>query len=47
MDETTLSLEDMFLLLYCLLDDLYQEHVPPLCDCGLSTGAFSFPTARC
>ena len=28
MDETTLSLEDMFLLLYCLLDDLYQEHVP-------------------
>jgi hypothetical protein len=29
MDETTLSLEDMFLLLYCLLDDLYQEHVPP------------------
>lgn len=28
MDETTLSLEDMFLLLYCLLDDLYEEHVP-------------------
>ncbi len=28
MDETTLSLEDMFLLLYCLLDDLYQKHIP-------------------
>lgn len=29
MDETTFSLEDMFLLLYCLLDDLYEEHAPP------------------
>lgn len=28
MDEATLSLEDMFLLLYCVIDDLYQEVVP-------------------
>jgi len=28
MDEATLSLDDMFLLLYCTLDDLYQEVVP-------------------
>ena len=28
MDEATLSLDDMFLLLYCTLDDLYREVVP-------------------
>jgi hypothetical protein len=28
MDEATLSLDDMFLLLYCTVDDLYQELVP-------------------
>lgn len=28
MSEATLSLEDMFLLLYCTIDDLYQENVP-------------------
>lgn len=28
MNEATLSLEDMFLLLYCTIDDLYQELVP-------------------
>lgn len=28
MNEATLSLEDMFLLLYCVIDDLYQEVVP-------------------
>lgn len=28
MNEITFSLEDMFLLLYCLLDDLYEAHVP-------------------
>lgn len=28
MGETTLSLEDMFLLLYCTLEDLYSEHAP-------------------
>jgi hypothetical protein len=28
MDEATLSLDDMFLLLFCTLDDLYQELVP-------------------
>lgn len=28
MDEATLSLDDMFLLLFCTLDDLYRELVP-------------------
>jgi transposase len=28
MDEATLSLDDMFLLLFCTLDDLYREVVP-------------------
>ena len=28
MDEATLSLDDMFLLLYCTIDDLYREIVP-------------------
>lgn len=28
MDEATLSLEDMFLLLFCTIDDLYRELVP-------------------
>jgi hypothetical protein len=27
--EATASLEDMFLLTFCLVDDLYNEHVPP------------------
>jgi hypothetical protein len=26
--ETTASIEDMFLVLYCLIDDLYKAHVP-------------------
>lgn len=26
--EATASLEDMFLVVFCLIDDLYQAHVP-------------------